>query len=137
MKKLILLILLTPMFCKAQSPYQDLLIPIVDTGNTFLDNFNDDVDSIIFPDTSLIIGTWGNRWSSDVTIIDLEPIVKNIINQNKIAMKKFQYQVEFIKDRGLLFLKDELNRFGKDGWELVYINISNEMYIFKREIIVQ
>ena len=137
MKKLILLILLTPMFCKAQSPYQDLLIPIVDTGNTFLDNFNDDVDSIIFPDTSLIIGTWGNRSSSDVTIIDLEPIVKNIINQNKIAMKKFQYQVEFIKDRGLLFLKDELNRFGKDGWELVYINISNEMYIFKREIIVQ
>ena len=79
MKKLILLILLTPMFCKAQSPYQDLLIPIFDTGNTFLDNFNDDVDSIIFPDTSLIIGTWGNRWSSDVTIIDLEPIVKNII----------------------------------------------------------
>lgn len=50
-------------------------------------------------------------------------------------MKKFEYKIEFIKDRGLLFLKNELNKFGKDSWELVYINISNEMYIFKREII--
>ena len=43
---LILILFLSSTFCSGQSPYENLLIPIVDTGNAFLDNFSNDVDTI-------------------------------------------------------------------------------------------
>lgn len=157
MKKLFLILLLIPIFCTAQSPYQDLLIPTVDTGNTFLDNFNVDVDTIVYPDTSLVIGMWGitdtgywhevpctlniiERSEDTISMIDLEPIVtnisKDILNQNKLDMKIFEYVsvIYLATDNDRRQINEITNAYGTRGWEAYAIDFTKRIIFFKREI---
>lgn len=119
MPKLIILILfLTASICSAQSPD----------------------DHVVYPDTSLVIGTWGkpSDMSTEVkgirTTLEIRP-EDYYPNQNKPAMKKFQYTklrcdyTDVIK---------ECDRLGLEGWEAVSVisfckSLTTDIY-FKREI---
>ena len=163
---LILILLLSSTFCSGQSPYENLLITIVDTGNTFLDNFNDDVDTIDLqiyrrtqdgevitpiqytPDTSLVIGTFGKAGylSTKVNGIIVGPDMHldrpteylNYIKQNKPAMKKFQYTKLRCDYSDVI---KECDRLGLEGWEVVnivtFIHSQTTDIYFKREITEQ
>lgn len=127
MKKPIILLLLIPMFCKAQSPD----------------------DHVVYPDTSLVIGTYihtiDDRGDLSTKVLGVMKSIDmhldspteyfNYLEQNKPAMKKFEYKKEYISQMNTI---DELNRSGFLGWELVGIIEqsfdSTDIFIFKREI---
>ncbi len=50
------------------------------------------------------------------------------------GIRAFEYSilnVERLREKGMIALESSLNRFGKDGWELVAID--GNRFIFKRE----
>lgn len=139
-KLIILIILLLSTFCSAQSPD----------------------DHVVYPDTSLVIGEihgiedtgyWHEttnivpfsyntmeRYVDTLLIIDFEPIVKNvlkdILNQNKPAMKKFEYRTNVAEFKDI---QKNCNQIGALGWELVavspIVDTITFLLVFKIEII--
>lgn len=154
MKKLILLFLFVNVaFCSAQSPddhvvYPDTVLMIgsgsfiatVDTG-TYVNAIP--IDDTLLTDHILWSYNSVQRYEDTLLIIDFEPIVKNvlkdILNQNKPVMKKFEYNsvlfLSHIDSRRQI--NDIANEYGKVGWESYAIDFINCIIYFKREIIEQ
>lgn len=150
MPKLIILILfLSSTFCSGQSPddhvvYPDTVLTIglgpfigtVDTGTY--------VNAIPIDDTLLtdhILWSYNSTQRSEDTllIIDFEPIVKNvlkdILNQNKPVMKKFECVSSPYGGYGnCVKIEDRINDYGKAGWEPFAIDFESNIIYFKREI---
>jgi hypothetical protein len=109
MRKIIIFLFISN-FCKAQSPYEGLIIP----------------------DTSLIIGSFFDYVEPKENKLTLEitPEYWQYLNQQKQSkMKRFTYYLYYFNNTTTSY---DFIKLGNDGWELV--SVWNNVAYFKREL---
>lgn len=158
--RLILFALLIPMFCTAQ---ERIISDVIIDGSFYYDIDHFNIDSLVIDTSLIIVGsttsdknslsieihgvTYTGYWHENYPVIQRTPkgeVITNIQttdenrlyeNQNKRAMKKFEYKKEYYREIDLM---EALKREGSFGWELVGIINKpfddEDIYIFKREI---